>query len=1031
MASVRLGQSIRRGSCLGLRLCFVIGLVLFTPSVRLFAQQSGTNGSVTGTVADGGTGKYLEGAEVVLQGTNLEATTERDGSFTLNNVPPGAYKVIVNYPGSATASEPVMVTAGQVARVPVKLNAEILTLAAVKVTGTKEGMSQAIALQKIAINTKIVAAGDQYGDIAEGNAAEYLKFLPGVGVDYNANDARAVTLRGLNTAFTNVSLDGNPLASASSGNLNRRFEFEQVAINNVETVEVYKTLTPDMSGTSTGGTINMVTKSAFDREGSLLTYRLYIQAADTDVYLHKSEGWGQERTHKILPGFDLNFGTRLGRNFGLNLNYKNSQLYNNYPRSQYTWEYNPANGGLPTNPALTSWNLQNEQKDTRRQSLSGKIDYRLDEHTKMALTGQWAYYDLLFTDRTTTVNTGTLSPLATTSSVAFGNGTVNGRVGAGSVVFGTINRWKSGVTWDGAINLEHEFANGSKLTASPYWSQAYSKYRDSTGSWYSDAVMQRTGLTVSFDNIGQVAPSYRVLDNTGTPVNLKDTSLFSLSQIRSRPQTGVDTRSGFSVDYKSANLPISIPVMVRTGIRSDVTGRNIQNFVYNRTSFSPAVTGAQLVSMVDTGFSNHPIGYGLPAYNFLNPYTTFTTLGGMNALPWTPASDTIARFDDTTNAAYVRLDVTAAEHLTVVGGFRYEDRDAAAENRLTTLPSIVKGKFVDKRWFPSVNVKYTPRNNVVFRFGAAKSIGLPDYSVLLPGPPAITQPDSSTGARGKVTIYNPKLEPYKVDNFDAGVEYYFSKSGVVQLSIYRKDFTNYIVQPTQTLTSEIVATLGLDSRSLASPVDQYDVTYNLNIPQAGHYNGLEVGYSQNLTFLPKPFNTLGIQVNATVLRVDPIKSNIVFSSTDANLNRAVLEQVQKSMEIAAVKKSLNIQLNYSIGSFGLNIVSNYTGRVLKSGSGTGAVSGSGAIVQKTVQFSDINPATGLRVAPNYYNELQYQSPRNVVDVRIDYKWNKRYTPYFQARNVLGRPILIATPLVPFNHAEYGDPIYELGVRGAW
>ena len=44
----------------------------------------------------------------------------------------------------------------------------------------------------MAINTKIVAAGDQYGDIAEGNAAEYLKFLPGVGVDYNANDARGL-----------------------------------------------------------------------------------------------------------------------------------------------------------------------------------------------------------------------------------------------------------------------------------------------------------------------------------------------------------------------------------------------------------------------------------------------------------------------------------------------------------------------------------------------------------------------------------------------------------------------------------------------------------------------------------------------------------------------------------------------------------------------------------------------------------------------------------------------------------------------
>src|SRR5438128_506629 len=84
----------------------------------------------------------------------------------------------------------------------------IITLSEFKVAGTKEGMAQAIALQRAADNSKVVAAGDQYGDIAEGNAAEYIKFLPGVGIDYNANDARAATLRGMSTAFTNVTMNG-------------------------------------------------------------------------------------------------------------------------------------------------------------------------------------------------------------------------------------------------------------------------------------------------------------------------------------------------------------------------------------------------------------------------------------------------------------------------------------------------------------------------------------------------------------------------------------------------------------------------------------------------------------------------------------------------------------------------------------------------------------------------------------------------------------------------------------------------------
>src|SRR6185436_21016380 len=180
----------------------------------------------------------------------------------------------------------------------------------------------------------------------------------------------------------------------------------QVAINNVETIEVFKTLTPEMPATSTGGSINLVTKSAFDRQGSLLTYRAYFQATGDDVTLSKTEGWGQTKTHKILPGVDLNYAARLRDNLGINVSYKNSQLFNDYPRSSYSWQYNPASGGLPTNPWINNWNLQNEQKDTRRQSLSGQIDFRVDQNTKLSANAGWNYYDLLFTDRLTTITPG-------------------------------------------------------------------------------------------------------------------------------------------------------------------------------------------------------------------------------------------------------------------------------------------------------------------------------------------------------------------------------------------------------------------------------------------------------------------------------------------------------------------------------------------------------------------------------------------------------------------------------------------------
>ena len=235
-----------------------------------------------------------------VTGTTLHTTSARGGISHFNGVAVGEQQLPPPIP-PRLLNTAVTVAADGPTTVEVKFNSEVLKLEAFHVAGMKEGSAQATALQKAAVNMKVVAAGDQYGDIAEGNAAEYLKFLPGVGIDYNANDARAVSLRGMNTQFTAVTMNGSPVASATSGNLNRRFEFEQLSISNVETIEVIKTLTPDLPATGTAGLINMVTKSAFDRAGDLFTYRLYLQGLSTEFTTAKTPGWGQSRRARSRP----------------------------------------------------------------------------------------------------------------------------------------------------------------------------------------------------------------------------------------------------------------------------------------------------------------------------------------------------------------------------------------------------------------------------------------------------------------------------------------------------------------------------------------------------------------------------------------------------------------------------------------------------------------------------------------------------------------------------------------------------------
>src|SRR5471032_948068 len=110
-------------------------------------SSSGT-GSVNGTVLEPENGKYLVAADVAVLNTNIHTITGRGGEFYIQNVPAGAQSIVVSYPGQATKTIPVTVTAGQTLSLPVSLGSDVVKLETFTVESTKEGMAAAIAQQK-------------------------------------------------------------------------------------------------------------------------------------------------------------------------------------------------------------------------------------------------------------------------------------------------------------------------------------------------------------------------------------------------------------------------------------------------------------------------------------------------------------------------------------------------------------------------------------------------------------------------------------------------------------------------------------------------------------------------------------------------------------------------------------------------------------------------------------------------------------------------------------------------------------------
>src|SRR5688572_1751631 len=455
------------------RQAVVIGVALLL-AIPAYAQApaAGT-GTVTGRVLNVATGRYLNNARVTVQGTNLQAQTNEFGEFRLTGVPAGQARLQTFYTGLDPVTTTVTVNAGQTTPLNIDLTSsdryagQTVQLDPFTVQSTREfeGATLAINEQRFAPNVKVVMASDAFGDITEGNIGEFLKYLPGVTVDYVAADVRTVSVRGFSDRFTTVSIDGMRTTSSASGSSARVFEFEQVSINNASRVEVTKVPTPDAPADSLGGSVNLISKNAFERKGAAFNYRAYVSFNSEETeFFEKTPGPGRESTYKVLPGFDFDYTLPVSDTFGLVITGLSSNQYNEQHRWQTTWNFNQA-GATPQNPYLQQWQIQDGPKNSFRDSVSIKADWKATDTQTLSLSVQDNYYRAFFANRHLNFNVGTnAAPTpATGTPLMWGQTFVQSATGRGTVTQGSSWRHKMGDTK--AVNLRYTF-NG------PAWNAA-------------------------------------------------------------------------------------------------------------------------------------------------------------------------------------------------------------------------------------------------------------------------------------------------------------------------------------------------------------------------------------------------------------------------------------------------------------------------------------------------------------------------------------------------------------------------------
>ena len=87
---------MRKNSIFRMEIIFLTIIFLIIISSSLYAA---TTGKIFGKVTDKGTGEPLIGANVLIVGTSLGATTDKNGEYFIINIPPGIFSVRCSYMG--------------------------------------------------------------------------------------------------------------------------------------------------------------------------------------------------------------------------------------------------------------------------------------------------------------------------------------------------------------------------------------------------------------------------------------------------------------------------------------------------------------------------------------------------------------------------------------------------------------------------------------------------------------------------------------------------------------------------------------------------------------------------------------------------------------------------------------------------------------------------------------------------------------------------------------------------------------------
>ena len=591
------------------------GCILFFVSCAAIYSAPAPDGSsprsatISGRVVNEVTGRYLNNARVTAREAHLQAFTDESGSYRIANVPSGPVTLEVLYTGLEKQELSVNVLPGQ--NVTRNVNLSPPGGAAVKMdpfqvesTRVTDQATIAVNEQRFSPNLKTVVSTGDLSEHGDGNIAEWLKFLPGISGEHTPRgDIGEISVRGFPTNLTMITQDGADAANAPYAGNTRSMDLKTtMSISNLARVEVTKVPTPSTGADTMAGSVNLISRSAFEAARREFRYTATINGEHTGIW-DALQGkktysiWGHDKILHAWPALNFTFTDPVSERFGYTIAGMYNQTAQPHQSRNMRWGTNSGQYGASFgNPVNTSHLERKAGSMLWRRHLDGTADWRVTRNSVLS-----AGVRVFSSEESSAQNGGywiEVGPGTNPNPTVPGG--VPGRYGSdftiGATGRGTYNLQDNNhiLFRDGLSgNLRYRFDNGDwKVELKTSRSSANLRFRSTPeeGGFRSLRMDSTIPLRVEFHDINRIGGAGKILvfDNNGTPLD-PSRAEFWINNSRVASATALkfdvtDEVATYNADIRKALHAFAIPAAIQIGgarKTKERDTRNQANYVYS------------------------------------------------------------------------------------------------------------------------------------------------------------------------------------------------------------------------------------------------------------------------------------------------------------------------------------------------------------------------------------------------------------------------------------------------------------------